>query len=753
MVDASSVLPGKADRTPLSEAGAVLELREILRIVGERYRIILLVTFLGLVLGIGASLLTTPRFRASVLLQYDPQANDALEQSRSPLLRPMVANQEMLATQMGLLKSEALAMRVAQDLDLAGNPNFGGKSGSRDERLKRAAAVVQGGIEVEAVKNSLLLRVSYSSPDPAMAAQVATALGQTFITTNIERRYASGAYARRFLSEQLGRTKTALEQSERAVNDYAIRTGLFRAPGQLVDGKASESVTLTVTDLAAMEEALNQARIRRVTAQSAWSNGASDQPADKTAVNTLTQQKAQISAQYAQNLKTFKPDYPAMQELAAQMAHLDSEIARERARGKGDDTARLKAAYRAALQAESDLTARVAAAKNEVQGERGRSIQYTILQREADTNRAQYDALLQRLKEVTTASGIQQSNIALVDDAKVPPAPYRPRIVFNAMIGLGFGLLAGLVAAFAMHLLFDVVVLPEDARGKLGLKVLGIIPRAADNLPLSVLLADRHSSVSEAYYSMLTALKFARSEGMPRTLCITSSNASEGKSTTSYAIAVMSARLGHNVLLIDADLRRPTFVSEDARWAPGLGHLLSSDDPLSRCARSTAQERLSLLPVGELSGSPAELLSSVRLPSLIAEAAATYDLVVIDGPPVLGLTDAPLLASVAEATVVVIESGKTRTGNAHDMVRRVREAGGLVLGAVLTKVSGKSAGYGYDYQYHYTGSEAGSKAHIDLDAKPDVAKTDVVKTDGFAAVIQGSRDPRSGSPEADRELA
>ena len=154
------------------------------------------------------------------------------------------------------------------------------------------------------------------------------------------------------------------------------------------------------------------------------------------------------------------------------------------------------------------------------------------------------------------------------------------------------------------------------------------------------------------------------------------------------------------MLLIDADLRKPTFAS-DRQDGRGLAYLLTTEDPLSDLVELTRTDKLSLLPVGRFTGSAADLLSSNRLPSLIREAAAQYDVVVIDGPPVLGLADAPLLASVAEATILVVESRRSRTGDVQEMVRRLTDAGANLIGVILTKIALKRNRYGYGYGYGY----------------------------------------------------
>jgi polysaccharide biosynthesis transport protein len=208
-------------------------------------------------------------------------------------------------------------------------------------------------------------------------------------------------------------------------------------------------------------------------------------------------------------------------------------------------------------------------------------------------------------------------------------------------------------------------------------------------------------------------LKFARPEGVPRTLLITSTRPGEGKSTSSYAIASSMARLGSKVLLIDADLRKPTFVSsrEDGY---GLAHLLGSDEPLAKYVETTQIENLTLLPVGRFVGSAAELLGSNRLYAIIAEAKANYETIILDAPPVLGLADAPLLGSVAEATVLIVESRQSRTSNVTEMVRRLLDSGSNLIGVILTKVTSSASSYGYNYEY-YSESGTGVSGRVSSD--------------------------------------
>ena len=328
---------------------------------------------------------------------------------------------------------------------------------------------------------------------------------------------------------------------------------------------------------------------------------------------------------------------------------------------------------------------------------RGRSIQYTILQREVDTNRSLYDALLQRYKEIGVAGGIGKNLVSVVDRAEAPVAPYKPNLLLNLLIGLAVGLAVGFGSALVLEFVNDTIKTPDDVREKLKLAMLGVIPKKQNQDPLAEELKDQSSPISEAYHSLRTSLQFTTESGAPKTLLITSTRAAEGKSSTTLALAQNFARLGHSVLLIDADLRKPAFVTgSDSK---GLSKLLTNSDAIANHVLTTQFPNLWLIPCGPLPPNPAELLASSRLKAVIAEASSEFDMVIVDGPPVLGLADAPLLGAVCRGTLMVVESGKTRTKAAIDALNRLKASGSQMLGVVLTKFRHQSHGYGYGYNY------------------------------------------------------
>ena len=653
------------------------------------------------------TLLTTPLYRATATLELNPPAVEIMEGDKGG--QQLMANdRQFLATQYGLLRSRALAERVAQQLNLAGNSDFLDSDADRATRQKIAANILAGNFSVDPVPDSRLVKIMYSSPSPALAARITDGFADNFINTNLERRYDASSYARNFLQGQIAKVKTELERSERGLVTYAQRQELINT-SRGENGPSGDIASLPGENLVTLNAALAEAQTKRVMAEQRFRNfSATAEPADATADNGLSAlrtQRAGAEAEYQDKLRSFKPDYPDMVRLKARIDELNNQIQREVSTVARGRSAALLADYKAAIAQETELRSRVAQLKGEVLNLRGRSIEYNILQREVDTNRTLYDALLQRYKEIGVAGGIGSNQVSIVDRAEQPGAPYKPNLPFNLLVGLALGLFMGVGAALVLEFVNDTIKTPDDVRDKLHLASLGVIPQKQGQSSLAEELKDQTSAVSEAYFSLRTSLQFSTDSGVPKTLLITSTRAAEGKSSTTLALAQNFARLGNRVLLIDGDLRKPAFVT-GSEPQEGLSKLLTNSDPLHMHVLKTHFENLWLLPCGPLPPNPAELLASPRLRLVIGEAAGEFDMVIVDGPPILGLADAPLLGAACRATLLVVESGKTRTRAALEALDRLKAAENHIIGAVLTKYRHQSNTYGYNYEpYRYGGIE------------------------------------------------
>jgi len=451
-----------------------------------------------------------------------------------------------------------------------------------------------------------------------------------------------------------------------------------------------------------LNKALADATARRVSAEGAYRGALSSGPTTEVTASTqaLRGQRAALQADYQQKRTFMKPDHPDMQSLQAQIDELDKAIAQEGSQMSASRNNTLLQEYRAASSAESALRGQVAGLKGQVLDLRGRSIQYNILQREVDTNRSLYDALLQRYKEIGVAGGVGASPVSIVDRADTPGFPFKPKLLLNLLFGLIGGLLAGIGAAVGLEFLNDTIKTREDVRSKLALACLGAVPRTSAKEAFVEDLKNPASVVSEAYSAIVAALRFSTETGMPKVLLVTSTQPSEGKSSTALALAQNFARRDRRVLLIDSDLRKPAFKAASDKV--GLTKLLTNDERIDGHIVDTQHDNLRLLPSGPIPPNPADLLSTGRIRAILNEAADAFDVVIVDAPPTLGLADVPLLASAAGHVMFVVESGRTRTRAAIEALNRIEATGAHIVGATLTKSSDSGAGYGYKrYGYGY----------------------------------------------------
>ena len=708
---------GRGQRT-YSTASAMLDFPTLVRIIHHWRWLVLGAVGVGLAGAILLTLLTKPIYRASVTLEANPPTVAVSdEQSRQQDLQSSNTF-DFVATQVGLLESRAVAERTAQELNLANNPDAVSQEPDASQRLRAATGVVQGGLKVIAPDQGQLIKFSYDSPSPQLAALVANGIADSFINTALQRRYEASAYARNFLERQINKTRADLERSERAVVAYAQQQGIITTAGSgSPDAKtsATDSGSLQGESLVQLNQALGAATARRVAAEGAYREALAIGPTSEVnaSVLPLRQELAKLQSDYQQKREFMKPEHPEMLSLQSQINELQRQIAGQASEASSGRINGLLADYKASLSAERALQARVSQLKGDVLNLRGRSIQYTILQREVDTNRSLYDALLQRYKQIGVAGGVGMAPVSIVDRAQAPISPFKPNLTLNLIVGLGFGLIAGIASAVGLEFLNDTIKSREDVRRKLSLACLGTVPQTSATDSFVEDLKNPTSMISEAYSAIVAALRFSTDEGMPKIMLVTSTRSAEGKSSSALAIAQNFARRECRVLLIDSDLRKPAFKSASA--GAGLSNLLTADDHAQDYIVETQHQNLWLLPSGPLPPNPADLLSTGRIRKIIVEAREVFDLVVIDGPPTLGLADAPLLGAAAGNALFVIESGKTRSRAAVEALNQLEATGTHILGAILAKCEESASGYGrygYGYGYGYGGKSRLKKTEI-----------------------------------------
>jgi len=717
--------------TPLEEVrGApgeiTLLILELWRILTRRKWLIAFIAAACMLLGALATMMTTPLYTATVRLQID--RNVAKIVDSGSVIPVEGSDAEFQRTQHELLRSRAMAERVATTLRLGedadflkprgfsvwgalrnliafGTPAPESKGPPDKVQLARAAAGIVGANRaVHALAGSRLVDISYSDPNPARAQRIATAFAEAFIAANLDKRFEATSGAKSFLEDQIKQAKLRLEASERVLLGFAQKEQIV-----IVNEKSS----MAESNLASANTALGALVSERIKNEQLWKQvekaNAIDLPQllSNGVIDGLRTRRNGLVAEYKEKLETFKPGYPAMVAIDNKVKEVDRQLAAE----VKTIRSALKAAYESSLSQESEMKKRIATLRDEALDLQKRSIEYNSLKGQVDSNRTIYDSLLQRSKEVEVAGGAGANNIFVVDRAEVPGAPSSPQLSRSLLLSLLLGLGAGVVAAYVLERLDDTITSPAEIERITGLPTLGIIPKVAGPNPVEAEFVDPRSDMSEAYRSLCASLQFSTENGLPRTLFITSGGPSEGKSLTSLAVARHFATMGHRVLLVDADLRNPSLHTKLGRAnGIGLGDYLAGRCSPPEAFQATSLPSLAFMSSGKVTANAADLLAGARLFSLLSTGLEVFNLIVIDGPPVVGLADAPLLSSAASASIMVVGAGQVRSAMIRTALGRLRYARGNVIGTVLTKYDARRAGYGYGYGYGGYGYGPGPQA-------------------------------------------
>lgn len=689
---------------------------ECIRIVFKRKWLILAIAIAVMSLGALRTLMITPMYTASVRIQIDSKPIKIVEGGQ---VEASEGGTDFLRTQIELLRSSGVAERVASIAKLADDADFfkprefslmsairslfSGEAQSdsvpdRTSLTRAAAGIVAGNQSVSLVPGSRLVDVRYSDPSPGRAQRVANAFADAFIASNIDKRFEANVYAKAFLEDQLAQLKLKLEEAETAVIAFAEKEEFVIT---------SEKASIAEANLSAANGALGGLIADRIKSEQLWRQVENVDALNlpqfllNPVIQGLRSARNTLDGEYKEKLQTFKPGYPAMIQIQNRMKEIDRQIVTEVKAIKESH----KAAYEQALQQESEMRTRIETLRVETLDLQRRGIQYNNLKREANTLRTLYEGLLQRHKEVDVAGGVGANNIFIVDRASVPGAPSSPNISRALMLSLMLGLGGGFGAAYLLERLDDAVRSPDDVERLSGLPTLGVIPSVGKDGKAEKDLLNPRSAIAEAYRSLCTALQFSTDQGLPRSLLITSSLPGEGKSITSLAIARHFANMGLRVLIVDADLRNPSLHRKlGLDHGVGLSNYLTGELLPPQTFQATDIDKLTFMATGPLPPNAADLLAGPRLFSLLSVGMETFDLIVIDCPPVMGLADAPLLSNAAAATVFVVGAGQSRPGQIRGALKRLQFARSPVIGTVLTKFDARNAAYGYEYGYEYGGN-------------------------------------------------
>lgn len=654
-------------------------------------------------------------------------------------------NDDFYQTQYRILQSRTLARRTAELMNLPEHPSlkkameeptgpitltglFYGALGFAENLVSRPpsssaqtstpaaaptdkfapyAGMVLGALTVTPVRNSRLVELRFSSTDPQLAADMANAHAKAYIQQNLEMRFSASKEAGDWLSGQLAEQRKKVEDSEASLQRYK----------ESHDAVAVEDrQNIVVQRLADLNAAATKAKTGRIEKEAQYNQLKALQ--GTPAVDSFP---AVVANEYIQKLKVEIGDLQRQQvQLAEKYGERHPEMVKirsaiETTQAKYDTEVgkviqSVKAEYEAARAQESSLVGALEGQKSEALGLNRKGIEYSVLSREAESNRQIYEALLQRTKETGISSELKTSNIRVVDTAEVPGWPVLPRRQRDMMMAAVSGSVLALGLVFLFEYLDNRIKSPQELRAHLNIPFLGMLP-AIDTSGPTLLHLGVPPAFGEAIRAVRTNVLFSSADEGVRMIVVTSAGPGEGKSMFSSNLSVSLAQAGQRVLHIDADMRRPR-VHEifEVSQEPGLSNLLVGDCKPSEAVRKTPVQNLAILPAGMIPPNPAELLGSKRCAEYFSTLCEHFDWVVIDSPPVLAVADASVLANTATGVVFVVGADQTSRQTAKAAVEQLQSVGAHMIGAVLNRADIERNPYYYSAYYRKEYSRYYAKA-------------------------------------------
>lgn len=706
-----------------------------------KYRYVAITVFLLVLLAVGMrTFTTTPMYRATTSVLIEDERAAAVAGFNSATSAEYVSDPEpYYQTQLRILTGRELAAKVAARMNLGSVPEFNG-TGPRKTGLAAVVAGVKrqaqsvvagitggtppappesaatsdadalvnnflGAVTVDPVRGSRLYNINVQSADPVFAAKAADALVEEYVKQNFERRTEATAKSLQFLADEIKKQQAKVEESERKMAEYRETNNAL---------SLEDRQNTVVASLTQVNDQYTRARTERIQKEAVYNQVKSLPSAalaesipsvtNSPAVQNLRQRLADLQRLRVTLNERYGPKNPAVIENENAIA----DATKQYQNALRASVESIRNDYETALSLERRLAAALEDSKSAAMDLSRKSVSYTVLEREAQSNRQIYDSLIQRQNELQIVSNSGGNNVRLMDRAVVPGSPYTPDIRRNFMLGALAGVLLALGLVLAVDYLDDTVKTPEDITRRLKLPFLGLVPAVQGNHhPL--LSQEASHEFGEAFRALRTSLVFSSGAEGTRVIALTSAQPLEGKTTTACNMAIALAYGGSRVLLIDADMRRPS-VSRTLgiENTTGLSHLLTGQATARDAIRRTDVQNLWVMTAGMTPPNPSELLAADRMKTLINNVqSGPFDWVLIDTPPVLAVTDAVIIAPWVSGVVFIIGSEMTQRRLAERAVETLLTSRPHVLGAVLNRVDivrnkyYYSRYYGYKYKNYY----------------------------------------------------
>ncbi|MEO8592809.1 MAG: polysaccharide biosynthesis tyrosine autokinase [Candidatus Solibacter sp.] len=664
----------------------------------------------GLLIAAAVTYLQTPVYEAKSYLEFQSikTSDEALGIKDSGLdLSP----ESYLQTQIKVLQSRSLAKRVHDRL-MKDHPNVRYIPRNRLAQLARPLGLFAGSrakaatppVEAHAkvVDGSRVIEIVCDSPDPQFAMLFANTMANEYIDYNIEALWDSAKRTETWLTKQLSQIKEDLERSEAELQAYSQQFGLYYSGAQTVDDEKLKQVQTELSGAQA-DRIAKQAAFEMSTSTSA---DAIPQVLDNGRLSEQQRKIADLRLELADLSSIYTPQYSKVVRIQAQLTELEATYRRE----KQNILSRIDSEYQGAVRRERLLTTVYADQLAKLSQTNRTEIYYGILKREVDSESRLYDQLLQKTKAIGVSSASQTNNLRVLDPAEAPTKPTKPDPVHNILIGAICGLAMAVGLVIGREFIDRSLRAPGESEFHLRVPELGVIPEyqgvshlkeinaapsttpEATGSPSLELMTwqDRPSAVAESYRSALASIMASgNGSAQGRVLMVTSGSRREGKSSSVSNLGLALAEINQRVLLIDADMRKPHLHEIfDVPNSWGLSDLLRERSPLETCplaalARKTEIADLYILPSGPGTLSISNLLYSNRMSSLIQRLRKEFDVVIIDTPPMLHISDARILGRLADGAILILRASRTTREAARTVKQRLVDDGIPVIGTIL----------------------------------------------------------------------
>jgi len=667
-----------------------------------------------------------PVYNATARIEIDRENANILPFPGADSYDYMMDLENYIETQSKILTSETLALQTIRNTGLSARPEFSSPNGPSEAMASGSLANQKrppelgeflGSLSVKRVPNSRLMDVSFESTDSQLAARIVNAHIASYIEQNFRSKYEATTQASTWLADQLSELKIKVQKSEDARIAYERQNQIWT-----LDDKQN----ITTQRLSDINKQLTDAQSERMRKESLYEFAKSGnldavpQVQSDAGLAELLRKRNDLSSQYNDGLSQYGPNFPRVQRLQGQLKDLDASIEKEKK--KIVDV--LESDYREARQRESMLTQALDQQKAAANQMAEKLVEYNILKREAEANKALYEGLMTKLKETAISLGLRSSNIRIVDPAMIPSAPSRPAKTRNITLAFLVGLVGGIGLALMREYLDNTVKSPDDVETLSRLPSLAVVPQfassngsskrqgllqgfAANGQDKRIELVAQHlpkSQMSEAFRALRTSILLSQADHPPQVILVTSALPREGKTTAAANLAVTLAQLGDSTVLVDADLRKPgigRLLNLGTGKYAGLSSYLAGVSSLDLVSvPHPAIPNLVAIPTGPLPPNPADLLSSHKLADAIAELRTKFKFIVIDSPPIMAATDAVILSVQADGVLLVVRSGETPKEaftRTRDLLTSVKCH---ILGVVLNAVDSSAPDYYYSYRYY-----------------------------------------------------